>query len=247
MSDLSKTLIAYNRVSAPAIAAIVGIVIVYMSIYIPDLIFAVPVETFFVFYWLKIFGIKKRVLASLIVFLAVAIAASAMFADLVYTADGVAPPVDVQNGAVVNTSISPYLGQSSNYNVSFYISGNTTMGKYWMNVNSSTNAKFGIHVPSTEFNSVDYSNGTILIYTHITNITAPGFYYYTLFLDNGTYYVNNIGPVIASYTSLFALELLSYVPGYLIIFELIFIVGIFLARSISHSAQFSRSRTPPSQ
>lgn len=246
MSGLSELMIKYNRVTAPIVAAVAGVIIVYFSFYIPDLIFAIPVETFLVFFWLKIFGIKKRLLASLIVFLAVGIVASAIFADAVYSASGTAPTVQLGNGSFVSTTVSPYRGQSNDYNISYFITGNTTIGPYWVTLNSSTTTNVNMRLPASVFTAVTYSNGTLL-YTHIKNISEPGVYYYTLFLVNGTYYVNNIGPVIASYTSLFALEMISYVPGYLILFELIFIVGIFLARSLSHSIQYSRSRQPPPQ
>ncbi len=248
MSDLSKTLIAYNRVTAPLIAFLAGILLVYLSFLIPDIIFAIPVETFLVFYWLKIFGIKKRILASLIVFLAVSIVASAIFADAVYSASGNAPTAQLRNGSFIQTSISPYLGASNDYNISYHITGNTSIGQYYMSLNSSTSAAVNMHVPMSSFTTITYPNGTVLLYTHIKNITEPGVYFYTLhFGKNYTYYVNNIGPVIASFSSLFAIEMLSYVPGYVILFELIFIVGIFIARSLSHSAQYSRRRQQPPQ
>lgn len=246
MSEIPKMLIRYNRVSAPVIAILAGVIVVYLSFFVPDLIFAIPVVTFLIFFWLKIFGVKKRLLASLIVFLAIAIAASAIFAYAVYSANGTASNVQLSNGSLVTAKISPYLGHSNDYNISYYISENTTLGKYWVNINSTTDTS-GVHLAASAFQNETYSNGTLLLYAHVKNITSQGIYYSTLYIGNGTYYVYNIGPIITSYTSILAYEMISYIPGYLILFELIFIVGIFLARSISHSAQYSRRRPPESQ
>lgn len=246
MANLTDLLVSNNRISAPVIATVLGVFFVYLSIFIPYVLFVVPVETFLVFHFLKIYRIKIRILASLVVFLAVAIIAAAMFAQIVDSNSGHAPAVQLSNGSIVQTSISPYHGPSNDFNYSFIVSGNTTIAPYWMNVSSSTSSTFHIYVPQSLFHEVRLANGSLLIYVHLSNISDSGVYYYNLFLANSTsLYVANIGPVMISYISLWAIEMISYIPGYLILFELIFLVGIFIGRSMSNSIRYSRSRQPP--
>lgn len=258
MSEIPNMLIRHNRVSALVISILAGVIIVYLSLIIfPDLIFAVPVVTFLILFWLKIWGIKRRVLASLVVFLAIGIISCVIVSEAVYTSNGAISNVPLPNGSVVTTSVSPYLSQGNDFNFSYYISENTTIGKFWMDVNYSwqnPSSTPGFIVPSSAFHSVTYANGTLLLYTHLKNLSNPAIYVYTLYINNGTAvnnqipYVSNGGPVTEpSYMATLAYTLVysNIIPGYLILFELIFLVGIFLARSISHSAQYSRRRKPP--
>ncbi len=244
MSTITDLLVRNNRVTAPVIAVIAGVLIVYLSIYVPFLLFAVPVVTFFIFFWLKIYKIKIRFLASLVVFLAVAIIAAGIFAGLVNSNNGRTGYIDLTNGSVIQTSITPYHGPSNDFNYSFVVSGNKSISPYWLNVSSSTSTSFAIHIPQSGFTEKTLPNGSLLLYVHLSNVTDQGVYYYRLFIGNSTTYVANIGPIMVSFTSLWAIEMISYVPGYMILFELMFLVGIFLARSISNSMRYSRRRPP---
>lgn len=247
MNASGNILLKYNRVLAPVVSVILGVLTLYVALFIPDLEFLVPVEVFFVFHFFRIYRIKTRIIASLLVFLVIAIIAAAMYTQITYTYSGSAPPDHLGDGTVVSTAIIPYHGPVAAYNFTFFVTGNTTLTDYWLNVTSDTGSGGVIHIPESGINIIHNANGTLNLYVVLTNITSPGLYSYALYLSNSTYDVPNLGPIIASWSNLYSYELISYIPGFMVIFELIFLVGVFIGRSFARRAPPVNRGPPPGQ
>ncbi len=249
MKKISDILLEHRMLFAPLISIVLSALIVAASLYssVPYLYMAVPVVTFFIFYSLHIHKIKPRILGSLVVFIVTAIIAAAIFSGILYSASGQSQVQYLENGSAISTSVTPYRGPSASYNFSFSITGNTSFTSYSMVVRDLTDSSVKqIFIPQNRFNSSMSSNGTLNLYIHLNNITKKGIYGYYLFLNNNTtLYASNLGPLITSYENVFSAEILDFVQGYLIVFELIFLVGIFLGRSLSHSLLYGRRIKPP--
>lgn len=245
MDSTSNIMIRYNRILAPIVAVLLGALLLYAALFISDLEFLVPVEVFFVFHFFRIYRIKTRIIASLLVFLVIAIIGSAMYTQITYSYSGAAPVDHLSNGTNVSTTITPYHGPSPSYNLTYFVYGNTTLTDYWINVTSETGSASPIHLTENDIKVIHNANGTLNLYVVLNNITSSGLYEYILYLSNSTYFVPNLGPIVASWSDLFAYEMISYIPGFIIIFELIFLVGVFIGRSLSRRAP-PVNRGPPS-
>lgn len=255
MSWITDLLLSYRRFTAPVIAVLVGVPIIYLSMLVPslgDIIFVIPVETYFVFHFLKIYKIKVKLLAGVIVFLALAMIASGIASASISSYGGNTGKETMTDGTIIQTAVTPYHGSYQTYNYSFMVKSNTSISPFWLNISSVTQRSFNLVVNESSFHQVTYSNGTILYYAHVTGFSKDGWYQYilqnsTYKTTNGTVYyiIYNTGPLVNfGSTTLYSYELVLYAEGYLILFTLIFLVGIFLGRSLSNSARYSR-RSPP--
>lgn len=241
-------MIQNNRISAPLLALALSILVTFASIYIiGELMFLVPVVTFFAFHYTKLYKIKIRLLGGTIVFLIVAILSTGILTHTLYNSQPTYHAV-FNDGTTANTSVSPYSGSSSQYTYTMLIVPNGTFDYNSLELN--------INDPSGNVAAIKYSNMThqnftgnnteLLTYT-FSGITSSGIYTYNLTAQkNGTISTVAIsGPLNTSELNVFSQLVTTYLIYDMFLYEIIFIVGIFIGRSIGNSRRYrEQSRSP---
>lgn len=243
MADLKKWIIDNNRVTAPLLSLLFSMIIVMISLVVELAIYAIPVAVFFTFHYTKIFRIRTRVFGSLLVFLLVAILATAIFAQIVYTSS---PTVEKtsSDGTTLTASVLPFAGVHDQFNFSVTVSTGTSMNysSTLLTINTRGSAQ---NISFNQMKTFVNSNGDTVIYYNEYNLPAGLYYYnFTLHSSNGTMISTGPinGPINSSELTLYTSLLPSFVIEYIIYFELIFGMGLLLGRSLSHSRRFEPPR-----
>ena len=244
MNPILAALQRQSRISVILVSIILGALLVYLSLFESILIYLVPVEVFFVMHYLKFYRFKPRILGGTVIFFIIVIIAAGIYAQALYTSTGVESQ-SLANGSNITASVTPFNHQSTSYNFTFAIAGNQSIGSYYMQVKGIDNHYF-VNV-SEQHILRGYNSSHDLILSYIdNNITPSGIYEYYLYFANGTTPVSSIGPLFSS-VPVFELYLLDLTPSFMLIFELIFVVGLLIARSISNSAKMRNMppKVPP--
>lgn len=228
----------YNRISVILISILASLFLIYLSLYIYYAIYFVPVAAFFVMHYLKFYRFLPRLVASMLISFVAVLLMSGIYASIIQSSSGVST-AELTNGTIVTASVTPFNHEASDYNFSFVLSGNTSLDGYYVLVQGIGNTYSANY--SSQISSINDSNGNVTLYVHDSNLPATGAYEYSLFLSNGTRLASNTGPVFSAY-ALFPPLLASLGPSFWILFELIFVIGVFVARSFSHSMSY---RNPP--
>ncbi len=244
MNPIVAALQKQARISVIVVSILIGTLLVYLSLFESILIYLVPVEVFFVMHYLKFYRFKPRIIGATVIFFVIVIAAAGIYAQALYTSNGVESQ-SLANGSNITASVTPFNHQATSYNFSFAIAGNQSIGSYFILVKGINNHYF-VNVSENNILKGYNSNHDLILYYHDDNITPSGIYEYYLYFANGTTPVSSIGPLFSS-TPVFELYLLDLTPSFMLIFELIFVVGLLIARSISNSAKMRNipPKVPP--
>ena len=246
MNPIVAALQRQARISVLIISVLIGVLLVYLSIYVQILIYLVPVEVFFVMHYLKFYRFKPRILGATVIFFIVLIAAAGIYTPAFYSSyKDVTQPF--ANGSNITASVTPFDQVSTSYNFSFTIAGNQSITPYYIQVIGINNHYF-VNVSEQNILKGYNSNQDLVLYYHDDNITPSGIYDYYLYFGNGTNRtdIRSYGPLFSSVDT-FELLLLSFSISFMLIFELIFVVGLLIARSISNSARMRNipPKVPP--
>ena len=243
MSDLTKYMQNNNRIFVLIFSVLVALLLIYLSLYIPVLIYFVPVGVFIVMHYLKMWRLVPRILGATAVFFVAVVLTSVIFGYVLFDSSGVVDQ-SLPNGSNVIASVEPFNHEASTYNFTFSISGNQTLYTYYVNIRGVFNGYYA-NISQAQLSTSHNATGALMISYVATNSTPTGLYEYCLYFDNGTSVIGNNGPVFSVGASIEFL-LLKLTPGVMITFELIFVVGAFIARSISNSASMrKRYLNPP--
>ncbi len=238
----------HSTISALVFSILLALLFIYLSLFISFIIYFIPVEVFFVMHYLKVWRFKQRILGATIVFFVAVIFAAGLYAQTLYTSNGVEAQ-KLSNGSYVIASVDPFNHTSSSYNFSFSISGNESIHNYYLLIRG-LNTNYLANISESQIGTANNSTGALILYYHDITLVPSGIYEYYLYFDNGTSVVSSVGPIFST-TPLFELYIYDLAPPFMLTFELIFIVGLFIARSISNSARLRnnqlRPRTPPPQ
>ncbi len=246
-SSMKQFLVDHNSIFVLVISILIGSLLTYLAYDVLqrlELIFLLPILAFLVMHYLRLKGIKRRLLAGLIIFLAVGIVSAGITSATYYQQDH---PVTytLYNGAQAELVVSPFGGNSQNYNFSMYITNWPSSAPFSTSLNISASAISYTNYGFGHLNSVQMSNGTILVYKNLNNL-SEGIYSYNFAIANGTspIVLGSTGPVNAGSSSLFAFILPGFVVLYLIPMEVILLAIVFLARSFERTRDFRRPQPP---
>ncbi|MEM0156496.1 MAG: hypothetical protein QXN26_00325 [Thermoplasmataceae archaeon] len=253
MSELRNWLEKNNRFTGLGLAILTSAIIVVLSVYVyGEIIFLVPVVTFFSFHFTKLYKLKPRFLGSIVVFIIAAMLSSAIVASIEYSSH---PTFETTfpNGIQVLGNVTPYGSVANDFHYAITITQN-----------SSTNVSLSsvvLNIATSGYSAQHTLNATV---TSSAGITTYRYYYNTSDLPQGIFKYNVSytdpngtvvysgpmgGPVHDPEIYLFEGFVPTYLLTYLIYFELIFAVGVFIGRSIGNSMRYSQQRRnqPPPQ
>ena len=235
MSALNEFIVRNNRVTAPIISVLASVILIYGSLFISEiLLFMVPVAVFIVMHYTKMYRIKTRILGSVMIFIIVAILAAAIFSDNVYSQQQI-PISNTSSFGTISTYVTPYSGVNREYNFTMVVNANSPISitQFDPTINI-TDGISNLVVHASEINHLNKSNKDYVFYYNNDNLSA-GIYTYNFSLNSTLYISNGQGPINTYETTFFEDNIPEYVISELIVFELVFLIGVFLARSISNS------------
>ncbi len=250
MSDTKKWLEKNNRITGLALAILASALVVILSIYVyGEIVFLVPVVTFFSFHYVKLYKLKPRFLGSVVVFIIAAMVSSGFAAHIDYSSHPTYESA-FPDGSIVLGNVTPYASTSGTFTYNITIIENTSA--------AANLSVISLHISSSGYsNTVNLHgtpiNSTYITYTYSTSSLPVGLYSYNLSYTepNGTVVYSGPlgGPVHDTVFVLFESFLPTYILTYLIYFELIFAVGVFIGRSIGNSMRYNQQRRnqPPQQ
>ena len=243
MSDIKKLIIDNNRYTTPLLSILFSILAVMAAFYLPlgsyggIVLFLPPVVTFFTMHYTGFYRLKLRLLASPLVFLVVLMISVVVLSHSYYTIDH---PVSVQlnDGTNIYASVTPFKGTATSYNFTMYVSNSSDISNFTTTLQifgPSTN----ITMTYSELGHYVASNGTLVVYHNVPANNFPnGVFGYTYAINNGYANVSGNGPVRGGELVLTAAIMPGFVLPYFIYYELLFLLGVFIARSISHSRSY---------
>ncbi len=238
---MSEFIVKNNRVSAPVISVLASVVLIYASLFISEIfLFMVPVAVFLVMHYTKMYRIKSRIFGSLMIFIIVAILAAAIFSDNVYSYKQL-PISSTSSFGTISTYVTPFSGVNENYNFTMVVNATSpvNIGQFTPTINI-TNGASNVVIHPSEISHLNKSSKEYIFY-YVSNNLSAGIYTYNFSLNNTLYISDGQGPINTYETTYFEANVPGYVISDLIIFELVFLIGVFLARSISNS----RRHDPP--
>jgi hypothetical protein len=237
---------------APLLAIVFSSLASLLAIYtVIDLIFVlVPAVTFFTFHFTKFYKLKLRLLASLIVFIVVVFITAGLATNIVYQAH---PTYETQllnvngnlTGNIVLASVTPYTGSSSSYTFQFYITPNGTLNYNSINLNIQLLGGGTKVVQYKQMTNSTFSGNNTVELTYSTPLST-GIYTYNLTAQsNISLHTPDInGPFSVSPFTFYVDILPTYALYYTIIYELVFLVGVFIARSMTSSRRYRQPQQP---
>ncbi len=250
MSDTKNWLEKNNRIMGLVIAILASSLVVILSIYVyGEIVFLVPVVTFFSFHYVKLYRLKPRFLGSVVVFIVAAMVSSGFAAHIDYSSH---PTYESSfpDGSIILGNVTPYASTSGTFTYNITVMENTSahanLSVITLHISSSSYDR-SVNLQGTPINS------TSIRYTYSTSTLPVGLYSYNLSYTeaNGTIVFSGPlgGPVHDTVFVLFESFLPTYILTYLIYFELIFAVGVFIGRSIGNSMRYNQQRRnqPPQQ
>lgn len=246
MSTYKDWIIRNNRITAPVIGLLLSLLVVMGAVYIyGELMFLVPVVIFFSFHYTKLYKLLLRFLGGTIVVIIVAFIATGFLTHAVYTSNLTYDAI-FSDGSHVYASVTPYSGSASQYTYSLYVVPNGTFNYSSLDLNIHGENGYSVTVPYSNLTvEQTYAGNNSEKLTYVfSGISAEGVYSYNLTAQkNGTIYTPEIsGPLNTSEFVVYKDLIPSYVVYYIIIYELIYVVGLFVARSIGNSRKY---RGPP--
>ena len=251
MSGISEWVKSNNRVTAPVLAVLFSVIVALSAIYFyGELMFLVPVVTFVTFHYTGLYRLRLRLLGGTIVFIIVAFLATGLLTNAVYHAHPTYQTYFTNGTSAmgnVTATVTPYSGQSPSYVYHIYITPNGSLDFNTVELNIHQLGGVTINVQYAQMQNTTFPlNNTVELTYTLTNPGA-GIYSYNLTAQkNGTIYTPEIsGPLNTPFFSVYVYILPTYAIYYLIIFELIFVVGVFIARSFSSSRRYSQQPPHP--
>ena len=245
MNSIVELLRRQNRLSVILISILIGVLLVYLSLFEEFLYILVPVEVFFVMHYLKFYRFKPRILGATVIFYVIVIVAAGIYGTVL--SEGGVHSESFANGSNIASSVT-FNQVSDGYNFSFTIAGNQSIGSYFLIIKGISNS-YSVNVSESDI-SVGYNTNHDLVLSYLDdNITPSGAYVYCLDFGNlskpspvGPWF----GPVF-SFAVIFELFLIRLTISFFVLYEIIFIVGLLIARSISNSARMRNipPKVPP--
>lgn len=250
MSNITNWLEKNNRITGLGLAILTSALVVILSIYVyGEIVFLVPVVTFFSFHYVKLYKLKPRFLGSVVVFIVAAMVSSGFAAHIDYSSH---PTYEATfpDGSTVLGNVTPYASTSASFTYNITVIENTSakanLSVIYLHIISSG------YTSSVKLNGTQI-NSTTMAYTYSTSNLPIGLYSYNISYTeaNGTVVYSGPlgGPVHDTVFVLFESFLPTYILTYLIYFELIFAVGVFIGRSLGNSMRYNQQRRnrPPQQ
>lgn len=231
----------YKNIAVPAISILLSSLFFYIMIitsgYTSEALLILllpPVIVFLTMHYLDMYQLKKRLLFGIVTLLIIALIACFAYSYVYYDNSGVYSTT-LHGGYNVTASVSPFSGTSDYYNYSFVVSNNTAMTDYGLVIRSFSSSTPVYNLTMGELHHTVTKNGLLIYYP---NVTLPsGIYYYTFYINANNNSLTYLGPV-TSVTYLYGPVISQFLLSYSLLFNLIFVAGVFVARSISHSRKF---------
>lgn len=245
----------HNKLVAPILAIIFSTLLILVAVFtISDLVFLVPVVTFFTFHYTRLYRLKLRLLAGAIAFIVVALIFVGILTGIVYNSQ---PTYSTQflnengnaTGSTVLASVTPYSGNSQDYTYHVYIVPNGTIDYNTLSLNILKANGGTTVVHYSQMTNKTFSGNNTQELTYVSSTLASGIYAYNLTVQssNGTLHTPSIsGPFNTSIFVVYINLVPFYGLFYLAVFELVFLAGIFIARSMSNSRRY-RPPQPPQE
>lgn len=254
-------LIKNRRIMAPVLSILIAVLIVYLSFYISEIIvFVIPVETFFVFHYLRVYKLTTRLLAGVVIFIVAGLAFSAFYANDAYHSQPTYSETVTPYNLTYISNVTPFShsgpGQTYLFTVRVY-DGNST---YYPVYNTSEVNVLGPNgylktIDFSQMNETAYANHSAQFTFTLSNLKSGVYdYNYSVVLNgtrvnmfSGNYFS---GPINTGVPELFVDVIPTYTISYLVYFELIFAVGVFIGRSIGNSRRRlepPKNQTPPQE
>ncbi len=250
MPNYKDWIIKNNRLTAPLISLILSSLVTLAAVYFfGELMFLVPVVTFFSFHYTKLYRFRLRVMGGTIVFILVAFLATGLLTQAIYNSEPTYHTA-FSDGTNVYSQVTPYSGSSSQYTYTLHIIPNGTFDYNSLDLNIHGSNGFNVTVPYKSMTNQTFAGNNTEILTYVfSGISTSGIYSYNLTAQkNGTIYTTEIsGPLNTSEFVIFTYLLPTYAIYYLIIFELIYVAGLFIGRSIGNSRSYRQSRKSPEE
>ena len=252
MNSIIELLRRQNRISVIVVSILIGTLLLYLSIFETFLYIFIPVEVFFVMHYLKFYRFKPRLLGATVIFYILVIIASGIYGPVLYSSSGVEYHA-FNNGSNITAAVTPFNNVSNEYNFSFTIAGNQSIGSYYIVIVGIFNSYHRLNVSEQNI-TVGYNPSHDLVLSYqVNNLTTSGLYEYCLYFGKNfskPASVNSVGPVfgpVFSAAAAFEFLILNLSIPWMLVFELIFVVGLLIARSISNSARMRNMppKVPP--
>ena len=248
MNSIIELLRRQNRISVIVVSILIGTLLIYLSIFEPFLYIFIPVEVFFVMHYLKFYRFKPRLLGATVIFYILVIIASGIYGPALYSSSGVEYH-PFNNGTNITAAVTPFNNISNEYNFSFTIAGNQSIGSYYIVIVGIFNSYHRLNLSEQNI-TVGYNQSHDLVLSYqVNNLTPSGLYEYCLYFGKNlskAASVNSYGPVFSA-AAAFEFYLLNLSIPWMLLFELVFVVGLLIARSISNSAKMRNipPKVPP--
>lgn len=242
---------------APVISILIAVLVIYLSFYISEIIvFVVPIETFFVFHYLKVYKWTTRLAAGVVIFIVAALAFSAFYSYDVYQSSPTYSETVTPYNLTYVSNVTPFSHTGPGQTFHFVISVTDQNGSYAPNYSTSVvnvlgASNFDQVLNSSQLSITTTANHSALVQFNLSNLKA-GVYDYNysvvmngqrVYMFSGNYFS---GPINTGVPELFVKVIPTYVISYLVYFELIFAVGVFIGRSIGNSRRnIPQGRNPP--
>lgn len=249
MSELKQWVIRNNKSTAPLISFLLSALLVYIDVYYMGLaIYLVPLAIFLTFHYTKLYRLKMRAFGGSIVIVIIAVLFTAVSVHAIYNSN-FSYPSEFSDGSGISSKVTPFSGSAPEYTYSFLITPNGSFNYSTLQLNIYGQYGYSKTIPYSSMSVQNFSgNNTELITYVFTGITASGAYSYNLTAQkNGTTITTPQfpGPLNTSELYIIYLELLSNATYWIIVLELIFIAGLFIARSLGNARNIRQSNLKP--
>jgi hypothetical protein len=227
---------------APVISILVSVALVFGSLFVSSiLVLFVPIATFIVMHYSKLYRIwPTRILGSLVIFLVVSISAGGIFANATFGLSQ-APIQNTTAIGTVTTYVTPFAGISEDHNFTMVYNTSSSVDlKLLTPLINITDGSTRTIVNSGQISEHNITSGTSHEYEfyYIDTNMPQGIYTYNFSLNSTLYISNGQGPLYTNEFTYFEVITPEYVISYMVIFEIVFLVGVFLGRSIANSKRY---------
>lgn len=251
--DVVALLKKYKYVSVPAISLLASSLFFYLMIitsgYTSEaelVLLLPPLITFVTMHYLDLYATKTRLIVGVLVLIILAPVACMAYSNVIYNDLG-SNSGTLNGGYNVTSSVNPVNGVSDSYNFSLLVSTNTSgISSFGLQVRPIYSSAFTYNL---SYNLTTGKGSPLLHYAHVgsklvvyfPNATlSPNAYNYSFYINNPNNMISNLGAV-AYPSALYTAVISEFVISYIILFNLFFIAGVFVARSISHSRSFRQA------
>ncbi|AAT43152.1 hypothetical protein [Picrophilus oshimae] len=214
-------------------SVLLGAGVFTLSIYVPYAVYLVillPVFIFLIMHFLGLYKLRQRLLAGAIIIILITMIFGGIYTNYIYTLGGT-EKANI-NGTEVETIIVPYSGYTGLHNITALTSYNGSLNNSYLEIISETsNCRFNITYNSSNAISIDGMRG--MYYT----VNLPRGLYYVVYKVNKNYYIDSVGPVNTSESSLYTYATYAILIKYLLIVIVLYLIGVFFASYIQRSAK----------